>query len=79
MYPASSKFYTHSTRSLFGWYVWSLYKVGFSIPKIFTLRSILPTPVILREAEGEVAESNIKEDNPLLWEREDRRRRWVRE
>ena len=30
---------------------------GLSIPKIFTLRSILPTPVILREAEGEVAES----------------------
>ena len=38
-----------------------------------------PPFVILREAEGEVAESNIKEDNPLLWEREDRRRRWVRE
>ena len=57
MYLASSKFYTHNNKSLFGWYVWFLYMVVFSIPKIFNLRSILPTPVILREAEGEVAES----------------------
>ena len=52
-----SKSYTHSTRSLFDWYVWFLSMVGFSIPRTFTLRSILPTPVILRKAEGEVAES----------------------
>ena len=57
-----SKSYTHSTRSLFDWYVWFLSMVGFSIPRTFTLRSILPTPVILREAEGEVAESIIQHD-----------------
>ena len=38
-----SKSYTHSTRSLFDWYVWFLSMVGFSIPRTFTLRSILPT------------------------------------
>ena len=43
MYPASSKTHTHSNRFLLGWYVWSLYKVGFSIPRTFTLRNILPT------------------------------------
>jgi len=78
MYPASSKTYTHSTRSLFDWYVWFLYMVGFSIPKICTLRSILPTPVILREAEGEVAESIIQQITLALWERGDRHRHWVK-
>ena len=61
MYLASSKFYTHNNKSLFGWYVWFLYMVVFSIPKIFNLCSILPTPVILRGAEGEVAESILTE------------------
>ena len=61
-----SKTYTHSKRSLFGWYVWFLYMVGFSlfsfsIPRTFTPRSILPSPVILREAEGEVAESILQQ------------------
>ena len=35
--------------------------ISYSIPRTFTLRSILPTPVILREAEGEVAESIIQQ------------------
>ena len=78
MYPASSKTYTHSTRSLFGWYVWFLSMVGFSIPRTFTLRSILPTPVILRGAEGEVAESIIQQITLALRERGDRCRRWLR-
>ena len=43
--------------------------VGFSIPRTFTLRSILPTPVILREAEGEVAESIIQQITLALRER----------
>ena len=77
MYLLSSKFYTHSNRSLFGWYVWSLYKVGFSISKIFNLRSILPTPVILRETEGEVAESIIHQITLTLKESSDRCRRWL--
>ena len=64
MYLASSKFYTHNNKSLFGWYVWFLYMVVFSIPKIFNLRIILPTPVILRGAKGEVAESILPSKNP---------------
>ena len=40
---------------------------GFSIPRTFTLRSILPTPVILREAEGEVAESIFQQITLALW------------
>ena len=51
--------------------------VVFSIPKIFNLRSILPTPVILREAEGEVAESIFQQITPSLRERGDRRIRWL--
>ena len=43
MYPASSKTYTHSTSSLFDWYVWILYMISFSIPWTFTLRNIIPT------------------------------------
>ena len=73
-----SKSYTHSTRSLFDWYVWFLSMVGFSIPRTFTLRSILPTPVILREAEGEVAESIFQQITLVLWERGDRHRLWVK-
>ena len=71
MYPASSKTHTHSNRFLLGWYVWSLYKVGFSIPRTFTLRSKLPTPVILREAEGEVAESIIEQITLVIREKGD--------
>ena len=51
--------------------------VGFSIPRTFTLRSILPTPVILRGAEGEVAESMFQQITLTLREG-DRRSRWVR-
>ena len=43
MYPVSSKTYTHGNKSLFNWYVWFLYMISFSIPRTFTLRSILPT------------------------------------
>ena len=50
--------------------------VGFSIPKIFNLRSILPTPVILRGAKGEVAESIIHQITLALKESSDRCRRW---
>ena len=41
--------------------------------KELSLSLVCTTLVILREAEGEVAESNIKEDNPLNWDRGDRR------
>ena len=51
--------------------------VGFSIPRTFTLRSILPTPVILREAEGEVAESIFQQITLTLRERGDRSIRWL--
>jgi len=46
--------------------------ISFSIPRTFTLRSILPTPVILREAEGEVAEStDMNELKPFRrWDRQ---------
>ena len=43
--------------------------VGFSIPRTFTLRSILPTPVILRKAEGEVAESMFQQITLTLREK----------
>ena len=69
MYPASSKFYTHNSKSLFGWYVWFLSMISFSIPRTFTLRSILPTPVILRGAEGEVAESMFQQITLTLREK----------
>ena len=52
--------------------------VGFSSPKTFTLHSMPPPPVILREAEGEVAESIIEKITLALRERGDRRRRWER-
>ena len=52
--------------------------VGFSIPRTFTLRSILPTPVIMREAEDEVAESIIEKITLAFREREGRRRWWER-
>ena len=51
--------------------------VGFSSLKTFTLRS-MPLPVILRGAEGKVAESIIQKITLALRERGDRRRRWVR-
>ena len=51
--------------------------VGFSIPRTFTLRSIPPTPVILRGAKGEVAESIIHQITLALREREDCCRLWV--
>ena len=38
--------------------------VGFASPKTLTLRSTPHHPVILREAEGEVAESIIQKNNP---------------
>jgi len=39
--------------------------VGFSNPKTFHLHSMPPNPVILREAEGEVAESTpLNEPSP---------------
>ena len=52
--------------------------ISFSIPQTFTLRSILPTPVILREAEGEVAESIFQQITLALKESGDRCRRWLR-
>ena len=73
-----SKSYTHSTRSLFDWYVWFLSMVGFSIPRTFTLRSILPTPVILREAEGEVAESIFQQITLVIRVKGDHWRNWLR-
>ena len=72
-----SKTHTHSTSSLFDWCVWFLNMVGFSIPRTFTLRSILPTPVILRGAEGEVAESMFQQITLTLRERGDRSIRWL--
>ena len=51
--------------------------IGFSIPRTFTLRSILPTTVILHGAEGEVAESIFQQITPSLRERGDRRIRWL--
>ena len=39
---------------------------GFSIPNTFTLCSMPPTPVILRGAEGEVAESILPESTLSL-------------
>ena len=42
---------------------------GFSNPKTFTLLSIPPTPVILRGAEGEVAESVIQKITSSFRER----------
>ena len=52
--------------------------LGFSSPNTFTLRNMPPTPVILRGAEGEVAESIIQRITLALRERGDRQRRWVR-
>jgi len=46
--------------------------------KTFTLPSTPHHPVILRGAEGEVAESIIQKITLALLERGDRRRRWVR-
>ena len=43
--------------------------VGFSSPKTFILHSMPPPPVILREAEGEVAESIIEKITHTLRER----------
>ncbi|MFL2749708.1 MAG: hypothetical protein ACJ0DI_09585 [bacterium] len=48
MYLASIKTYTHNSTLPF---------FGFSNPKTFHLHIMPPTSVILREAEGEVAES----------------------
>ena len=39
--------------------------LGFSSPNTFTLRSMPPTPVILRGAKGEVAESILTVKSPL--------------
>jgi len=40
--------------------------VGFSNPKTFHLHRMPPTPVILREAEGEIAESTaLNEPSPF--------------
>ena len=52
--------------------------VGSSNLKTFHLHSMPPTPVILREAEGEVAESIIQQITLALKESGDRPRRWVR-
>jgi len=46
--------------------------------KTFTLPSTPHHPVILRGAEGEVAESIIPKITLALRKRGDRRRRWVR-
>ena len=78
MYPVSSKTYTHGNKSLFNWYVWFLYMISFSIPRTFTLRSISPAQVILREAKGEVAESIIEQITLVIPKRWDRCRRWLR-
>ena len=52
--------------------------VGLSIPKLSLFTACLPPPpVILREAEGEVAESIIQKITLVLRERGDRCRRWV--
>ena len=52
--------------------------VGFLSPKTYTLPSTPYHTVILRGAEGEVAESIIQKITLALRERGDRRRRWVR-
>jgi len=48
------------------------------IQKLSLLKACLPPPVILREAEGEVAESIIEKITLVLRERVDLRRRWER-
>ena len=59
----------HSTRLPFGWFLKS---------KILQSSKYASHPVILRGAEGEVAESIIPKISLALRERGDRRRRWVR-
>ena len=53
--------------------------VGFASPKTLTLRNTPHHPVILREAEGEVAESIIHKITLALLERGGRRRRRERD
>ena len=50
--------HTASTQSIYT--ASDFLSVGFLSPKTITLRSMPPIPVILRGAEGEVAESMIK-------------------
>ena len=77
MYPASSKTHTHSTRSLFGWLCLDSLYGWFLNSENFHSSQYTPHPVILRGAEGEVAESIIHQITLALREREDCCRLWV--